>query len=443
MGAGVVVGSRHPRDGLDRATSWLVSQFDPTTEVIPSAFAPGSDDLGGTINAVLSLAMSGGGSDTARAALTALESRVDELVIDTDGNDVPAALARLIVGAVAFGRDPADFGGHDLVSRLAATVAATGPDAGRVGVQDATYDGAFRQGLALAALSLVSPTPAVIDPGAGPIGDVPAVKWLVDQQCADGSWMPYRSDLGEACAYDPATFSGPDSNSTALAVIGLSAVGATANVDAMAWLTGIRNADGGWSFDGASGSPSDPDSTGLVMGALRAAGQEPDSAAYATLLGFQFGSDAPAADQGAFWYPPFTGPPVASLLATNDAVLGLADGAFPEVAVANADSATTTSTTAPSTTTVTTTTVASTTVPSTTETPTTAPPTTQAASATTDPAAALGAATNVPPASSTPQTNSGSLAFTGTEVGAEVAAGSVLIALGLALAAIGRRRRRS
>ena len=313
------------------AGAWLAQQFDATTGVIPSPYVPGTNDLGSTATAITSLRIAGTGGNVAAAAVTALSLRVDEYVVDGSGNDQPGPLARLILAVRSTGGDPRSFGGTDLVARLEATLLTSGSDAGRFGVQDATYDGAFRQGLALAALSVVVPRPAVVDPGTGSVDDLPAVAWLQAQQCSDGCWMPYRADLTAPCAFDPVTFASPDTNSTAMAVLGLRSLGATAPADFSAWLTSVRNADGGWSFDGGAGSPTDPDSTGLVVAARRATGTLPDTAAVSALIGFQLGSSYPAAEQGAFYYP--YGTPSPSLLATNDAVLGLAPGVWPAVAV--------------------------------------------------------------------------------------------------------------
>ena len=49
---------------------------------------------------------------------------------------------------------PTSFGGTNLVARLLATQRTTGTDAGLFGAQDPTFDGAYRQGLALAALAV-------------------------------------------------------------------------------------------------------------------------------------------------------------------------------------------------------------------------------------------------------------------------------------------------
>jgi len=147
----------------------------------------------------------------------------------TDGtNDVPGNLARIILAVVATGGDPHDFAGLDLVARLESTIGADG----RFGAQSPLYDGVYRQGLALAALSVVTPRPTSITPGAGQsLADLPAVAWLADQQCSDGSWMAYRADTSAPCVEDPATWTYKDSNAAAMATLGLTAIGATAPVD--------------------------------------------------------------------------------------------------------------------------------------------------------------------------------------------------------------------
>lgn len=321
-----------PAIARERATAWLVNQFD-SRGVIPSSFDASVDDLGGTAYAVTSLAAADTGRATARRAADALAMRVDEYVVDASGNDQPGSLARLILAAEATGMNPRAFGGTNLVERLMATMRRSGPDRGLFGTQAPTFDGAFRQGLALAALSLVHPRPRVL--GTGRLVDRSApVAWLRRQQCADGSWMPYRSDLEVACAFDPVLYTGPDTNTTAEAVLGLQAVHATGAATAGGWFVAVRSTDGGWSFNGGPDTASDPDSTGLVLAALRALGTPGDDRAVTRLLQFQFGSSAAGADRGAFWYPPFDqSARQPSLLGTNDALTGLAPGVWPQVIV--------------------------------------------------------------------------------------------------------------
>ena len=90
---------------------------------------------------------------------------------------------------------------------------AVSPDAGLFGSMDPTYDGVFRQSVAVLALA--------------PLNKVPAesVTWLKSQQCLDGSFEEYRKSIRTACATpDPVKFTGADSNATALAVMALRAV---------------------------------------------------------------------------------------------------------------------------------------------------------------------------------------------------------------------------
>ncbi|MDQ6697625.1 MAG: hypothetical protein M3Z46_09245 [Actinomycetota bacterium] len=320
-----------PPVARDRAAAWLVNEFG-TRGVIPSSVDATQDDLAGTAYALTNLTASGAGRATARQAAEALATRADEYVVDSSGHDRPGALARLILAAEATGMDPRNFGGTNLVARLTATMRTTGPDRGLFGVQSPTYDGAFRQGLALAALSLVRPLPAVLGTGQASIEDAPPVTWLQAQQCRNGSWTPYRSDLSAPCAFDPARFTGPDTNSTALAVLGLQAVHATGAASAARWFTAVRMSDGGWSFSRDSAGPTDPDSTGLVLAALRSMGTPGDDRAVTRLLQFQFGPGAPGDERGAFWYPPFDDSPLApNLQATNDALVGLVPGVWPKV----------------------------------------------------------------------------------------------------------------
>ena len=168
--------------------------------------------------------------------------------------------------------DPTTFGGdtptNNLVARLEATQRTTGSDAGLFGAEDPTYDGAFRQGLSLMALANQGIANGVTAAG---------VAWLKNQQCSDGGWTAYRSatGAGNPCpAPDPATFTGPDTNSTALAVEGLVAAGASFPVSlTTSFFESAQNSDGGFGYIGASSQSPDPDSTGEVIQALVALGQ--------------------------------------------------------------------------------------------------------------------------------------------------------------------------
>lgn len=142
--------------------------------------------------------------------------------------------------------------------------AATQAPPGIFGTSDPTYDGVFRQSIALVGLRAAQ-TP--IPPS--------AVGWLVGQQCASGAFEAFRADPSAPCSSpDPAAFTGPDSNSTALAAMALDATGqAAAAARARAALAEAQNADGGWGY--TLGSPSDVNSTGLALAAVKGGAATP------------------------------------------------------------------------------------------------------------------------------------------------------------------------
>ncbi|MFI1965285.1 prenyltransferase/squalene oxidase repeat-containing protein [Streptomyces pathocidini] len=152
------------------------------------------------------------------------------------------------------------------------------------GTKDPTYDGVWRQSLALLAQDAAGVVPAG-----------KSVDWLAGQQCASGGFAAYRADATEKCDAKTAV----DSNSTAAAVQALAALGGhSAQVEkAAGWLKSVQNQDGGWGY--APGGPSDANSTSVVIGALAASGRKPEGvksqqgkSPYDALLGFQLGCDA-------------------------------------------------------------------------------------------------------------------------------------------------------
>ncbi|KUO22538.1 prenyltransferase/squalene oxidase repeat-containing protein [Streptomyces dysideae] len=148
---------------------------------------------------------------------------------------------------------------------------------GLYGTTDPTYDGVWRQSLALLAQDSVGVRPAA-----------KAVFWLTGQQCANGAFAAYRADTAKACDAKLMV----DTNSTAAAVQALAALrrhnaatdkalAALAGYDAVtdkavAWLKSVQNRDGGWGY--APGGASDTNSTSVVIGALAAVGEKPAEA---------------------------------------------------------------------------------------------------------------------------------------------------------------------
>jgi hypothetical protein len=132
--------------------------------------------------------------------------------------------------------------------------------AGLYGTTDPTYDGVWRQSLALLAQHTVD-----VKPAAG------AVDWLTGQQCANGAFAAFRPDPSKPCDAKLMV----DTNSTAAAVQALAALGGhdAATGKAVTWLKSVQNTDGGWGY--APGGASDTNSTSVVVGALTAVGGKP------------------------------------------------------------------------------------------------------------------------------------------------------------------------
>ncbi|MFJ3230075.1 prenyltransferase/squalene oxidase repeat-containing protein [Streptomyces sp. NPDC086787] len=145
---------------------------------------------------------------------------------------------------------------------MAAPSASPSPSAalpsGLYGNADPKFDGVWRQSLTLLAQHAVGLTPAD-----------KAVDWLTGQQCADGSFAAFRADATKPCAAGTAT-----ADMTAVAVQALKAIGghdAEAG-KAVTWLKAQQSADGGWGYPG---SGSDANTTGGVIAALTAVGENP------------------------------------------------------------------------------------------------------------------------------------------------------------------------
>lgn len=437
LGAGATGAAAAPptADGPTAAgygAAWIAAELD---EQIPmDSF--GSPSWGVTLDAALALAAAEVGAAQVDAVWAAILADRDAAV-SVGGADDPGRLARVILLAHALGEDPRAVGdapGDDLVTRLEATRRTGGADVGLFGAADPLYDGAFRQGYALAALVTAGATP-----------DATAVQWLLGQQCVgadDGAWMPYRADTSVPCAFDGALYVGPDTNATAAAITGLDAVGQgdEAIAEALDWLDSAQESDGGWAQ--LAGFGTDPNSTALVLQALLAVDEagaarfaDQGATPLAALLSFQLGCSSPAPDRGAFTFPGSNDAP--NSFATVQAVPAAAGvpAVVPPSSIAegvtplDCTPATTTTTTAPTSTT------------SSTVAPTTAAPTTAAPSTTAGPGADVAGRTVSASTTATPTTSTASaLAVTGASSRPLVALGAVLVLLGIGVLMTVRRR---
>jgi hypothetical protein len=187
------------------------------------------------------------------------------------------------------------------------TPKAVKPAPGMYGTADPTFDGVFRQSLALLAVD-----------AAGAAAPKSAVDWLLGQQCEDGGFPAFRAE-GKDC-----TAAKEDSNATGAAVQALAVVDGEHQqaVDkAVGWLKKHQSKDGGWPYN--PGGATDANSTGLALAALKAAETDPAAvrkngkSGLDALAGLQLGCDAK------------DGKLAANDLATVQATVGAAEKALP------------------------------------------------------------------------------------------------------------------
>ena len=319
-GAAPITNAQRAQQGAQ----WLANQIKSNGGVLQNFGKPDPVD---TAYAVIGMRATGVDKPASDQAIAALKTMIGA-DLQTGGHASPGALAQYIMAALADRQDPRHFGGtgtqNNLVTRLLATARAGGPDKGLFGSSDPSFDGAFRQGLALAALEAagVSHNDARVNLG---------IAWLEKQQCANGLWESYRTRpaVVPCVAANPKTFTGPDTNSTSSAVQGLAAWAKFPKQSSV--ISSLRNSqssDAGFPFVAAKGQTSDPDSTALVIQALLAEKSAPTSAAwkkgsntpYTALAEYQLGCTS--SGFGAFDFPGSTAPNVFATVQSVPAMAG-------------------------------------------------------------------------------------------------------------------------
>jgi hypothetical protein len=212
-------------------------------------------------------------------------------------------IGSLIMAVAAAGLDPTSFAGRNLLQDLQCTYV--------------TASGAYNSQLFNDALAVL----------AIPNGQVPqkAVAYIVAAQQADGGWE-----------FSPGF--GSDTNTTSLVMMALKSAGgltATVKAKALLYLKGQQQSGGGFEYSTGSGN-SDPDSDGLVIEGLLAAGEDPtaiswsigDNNALTDLLTFQY------ANGGFGYYRPGTNANAApDALSTTQPLPALASRFLPVRAV--------------------------------------------------------------------------------------------------------------
>ena len=286
------------------AAGWLVTQLE---EGHLTNF--GQPDWGLTIDALLALEATGADPAAATAVTTEVAAHV-RAYNSYDDFGIPdvriaGATAKLLLAAVAAGRDPHAFGGFDLRAETLDLVA--GPEAGtqqgrvRDQIPEAAgggdFSNTFGQSMAVIGLARSGGVPQ------------PVVDFLIKQQCTAGG---FRLNPDVAGTPSPSCDAQPDAvldvDSTAIAVQALlvaadagAARAAEAAAHGATWLAGQQHADGSFGGSGPTAA-ANSNSTGLAGQALAAAAN-PAAAnrAAAWVAGLQRRS---APDAGAIGYDP-------------------------------------------------------------------------------------------------------------------------------------------
>jgi hypothetical protein len=185
-------------------------------------------------------------------------------------------------------------------------------DKGLYGTSAPTFDGVFRQAIAMIGLNAAGARPSTA-----------AVNWLLRQQCADGSFESYRANTSAPCTPGNAeTFTGSNVQQTALAAIALYQNNRISQARrAIVWLNTSQNADFG--FPTFRGDISDANSTGLALLALQTVQPQDRSARIPNAKRFLRSLQVRCASGGGLAYQ--RGMP-ADVISSSQAYLGLVGG---------------------------------------------------------------------------------------------------------------------
>jgi hypothetical protein len=240
-------GAQDADDPVAAAAGWLAGQLVDGAYAETEFDGDRFPDAGLTADVVLALAAAGRGGDHIEAAMGWLEGQVGSYV-GQDGEAYAGAHAKLALTATVAGRDPASFGGRDLLADLAALETEEGRFSDQSEFGD--FSTGISQALAILALQRAADGPSDA-----------AVAYLVDVACEDGG-VPIQLDE-DGCVSDV--------DATAFAIQALTAAGQDGPAaDATAWLVSQQQDDGG--FPGSDGVVN-ANSTGLAAQALRVAGE--------------------------------------------------------------------------------------------------------------------------------------------------------------------------
>jgi hypothetical protein len=221
----------------------------------------------------------------ARRGPVAIESALDHLEANVADASGVGQKAKLVLAAVAGGRDPSNFGGMDLVQDL---LDGEQPDGQySADTPEDPFDGEVTdQTLAILALAAA--------PGADPSSN--SLAWLISTQCGDGGWQhngPPATDENNHCFTGDGTsdFFRSDTNTTSLAVQAIAAhpqASAPLERNPLRFFRKIRDTKkGGWGYTWNL-KLTDANSTALAIQAFVAQGAALPSGAMRALKRLQY-----------------------------------------------------------------------------------------------------------------------------------------------------------
>jgi hypothetical protein len=229
---------------------------------------------GSTADAIVALVAARRGKKNIDRALDFLARRVrsGKLFKHPEFTDA-GVLGKIVMAVEAAGRNARNFGGRNLVRRIANLERPSG----RLGRGTEVYS----QGLLILGLR-----------AAGKRVPWKVSRWLAKAQCDDGGWAfdkPPGPKDDETCkdTTDPDNdFVTSDSNTTAVAIMALEAASKRDTADAFNFLKTLRDGGKGWGYT-PEFSSTDANSTSLVIQARRAAGRRIPPGAMAALRELQ------------------------------------------------------------------------------------------------------------------------------------------------------------
>lgn len=261
------------------AAEWITSELDDGLLSYSTDYGPYVDH-GLSIDAALALDEIGGHDEIVQeisdAVAGGLDSYVSGEAFGDPGSTYAGPTAKALVMAQVAGEDPAGYGGADLVARLESVTSDKGVTTGRIEDMSTFGDNANVLGQALAVQGLA---------GAGSARTGDATAFLLEQQCADGSFRlqfaPDKKAGDQSCDGGTAKESASDVDATAQAVLALQDVTDEPGVEealesATAWLLEEQGSDGAFGGSGAD-TVDNTNSTGLAGWALGV--REEDAAA--------------------------------------------------------------------------------------------------------------------------------------------------------------------